>query len=199
MAEKQQEAPSAQERIEKYVKENMQGELKQEMARADSLANLVMDFNHDSKGQLLANVHTSQGFQSVWDYRGAEKKRWRLDRKKEQVAHNYDVRTQLFQKIYYAKDLLLDDERELRSAFVVAEKSYEMQRAVGQAALFLGFFPLTYRLARTVRPATLLIWTGAYYYFGYKRGFEPLTDWQFQSSLNSAARPFALKYEAREF
>ena len=61
----------------------MQGELKSEMARADRLANLVMDFNHNKKGELLANVHTSEGFQSVWDYRGGEQKRWRLDRKKE--------------------------------------------------------------------------------------------------------------------
>lgn len=147
------------------------------MARADKLANLVMDFSHNKQGQVLANVHTSEGFQSVWDYRGAEKKRWRLDRKKEQVAHNYDAKTQLFQKVYYAKDLILDDERELRSAFVSAEQSFEMQRSVGTAALFLGYFPLTYRLAAQVRPASLLLWTGAYYYFGYKQGLQPLTAW----------------------
>jgi hypothetical protein len=38
----------------------------------------------------------------------------RLERKKEQVAHNYDAKSQLFQKVYYAKDLVLDDERALR-------------------------------------------------------------------------------------
>lgn len=81
--------------------------------------------------------------------------------------------------MYYAKDLLLQDERELRSAFYIAQNSYEMQRNVGKAALFLGFFPLTYRLAATVRPATLLLWTGAYYFGGYKYGLEPLTTWRF--------------------
>lgn len=147
----------------------------------------------------MANVHTSQGFQEVWDYRGAEKKRWRLDRKKEQVAYNYSAKTHLFQKVFYAKDLLLDDERELRAAFTSAEQSYEMQRSVGAAALALGFLPLTYRLAATVRPASLLIWTGAYYFIGYKQGLEQLTAWQLQASLNRAARPYAAKYDIREF
>ena len=71
----------------------------------------------------------------------------------------------------------MDDERELRSAFVSAEKAYGMQRAVGMAALAIGFFPLTYRLAASVRPATLLVWSGAYYYFGFRQGLEPLTTW----------------------
>jgi hypothetical protein len=80
----------------------------------------------------------------VYDYRGSEKVRWRLDRKKEQAAASYSASTQLFQKVYYAKDLLLDDERQLRSAFTVAEKNYNIMRHVSAAALFLGYFPLTY-------------------------------------------------------
>jgi len=69
-----------------------------------------------------------------------------------------------------------------------------MQRLVGKAALFLGFFPLTYRLAASVRPASLLLWTGAYYFGAYKNGLEPLTTWRFQQVINSAARPYATKY-----
>ena len=65
----------------------------------------------------------------------------------------------------------------------------------GAGALFLAYFPLTYRLAATVRPASLLLWTGAYYYGVYKNGLVPLSLWQFQSSLNSAARPLAAKYD----
>ncbi len=53
------------------------------MKRADALAKLVVDFSQNEKGQELANVHTSEGFQSVWDFKGAEKVRFRLDRKKE--------------------------------------------------------------------------------------------------------------------
>ena len=181
------------------MKANLQGELSKEMDRAERIANLVLDFGYNERGEQLANVQNCEGFQEVHDFRGSEKVRWRLDRKKEQVAHNYDAATQLFQKVYYAKDLLLDDERELRAAYCNAERNYLMQRQVGQAALFVGFFPLTYRLAAVVRPATLLLWTGAYYFGAYKRGLEPLSLWAFQSSLNSSAKPFAAKYGVTEF
>ena len=105
--------------------------------------------------------------------------RWRLDRKKEQVSTNYDARTHLFQKLFYAKDLLLSDEREMRTAYFRSESQYNMLRQAGQAGLFLAFLPLTYRLAASVRPVSLLLWTGAYYYGAYKNGLEPLTLWQF--------------------
>ena len=187
-------AEETQKQIESYVKENMQEELSSEMKRVNRLADLVMDLSHNQGGEELANVQTSAGFQEVYDFRGSEKVRWRLDRKKEYVAHNYDAVKQLFQKVYYAKDLTLADERELRAAYTTAESNYALQRQVGQAALLLAYFPLTYRLAAFVKPTTLLLWTGAYYYGAYRNGLEPLTLWQLQSSLNSTARPFAAKY-----
>ena len=95
----------------------------------------------------------------------------------EEVASGFDAQKQLFQKVYYNKELLLEDERELRSAYFAAENQYNMMRTGGSAALFLGYFPLTYRLAATVRPLTLVLWSGAYYYFGYKQGLQPLTLW----------------------
>ena len=72
-----------QERIEKFVKANMQEQVDSEMKRANDLAKLVMDFNNDQNGKELANVQTSQGFQEVYDYFGSEKVRFRLDRKKD--------------------------------------------------------------------------------------------------------------------
>ena len=88
----------------------------------------------------------------------------------------------------------MDDERELRTAFFTAETSYNMMRNVGSACLFLAYFPLTYRVAARVRPISVLLWTGAYYYAGYKRGLEPFSLWQFQASLNQSAGPYAEKY-----
>ena len=79
--------------------------------------------------------------------------------------------------MYYAKDLTLADERELRAAYYHAEANFNMQRQVGTAALLLAYIPLTYRLAAVVRPTSLLLWTGAYYYGAYRQGLEPLTIW----------------------
>ena len=75
--------------IESYVQANLQDELAREKQRANAIAKLVIDFAQNEKGEELANVQNSQGFQEVYDYRGGEKVRWRLDRKKEQVAANY--------------------------------------------------------------------------------------------------------------
>ena len=47
------------------------------------------------------------------------------------MANNYDAATHLFQKVYYGKDLTLNDERELRAAYFSAENSYNMMRMGG--------------------------------------------------------------------
>ena len=99
----------------------------EEERRADEVAKLVVEFTTNEDGQELANVQTSQAFQDIYDYKGGEKKRWRLDRKKEQVARGYDARTHLFQKVYYAQNLLLEDERALRSDFTAAKSAYDTQ------------------------------------------------------------------------
>ena len=85
-----------------------------ETKRAAAIADLIADFSQNEKGETLANVHTSEGFQEIYDFSGQNLTNNRLDRKKEQVAHNYSAKSHLFQKVYYAKDLLLDDERVLR-------------------------------------------------------------------------------------
>jgi hypothetical protein len=50
----------------------------------------------NEKGEILANVHENAAFQDVYDYKGGEFDRHRLDRKKEQVSNNYNARTHLF-------------------------------------------------------------------------------------------------------
>lgn len=180
--------------IESYVSQNLSAEVAKEMKRAEELAKLVIDFQQNEKGEQLANIQTSQGFQEVWDYKGSDKVRWRLNRKKEQVSANYDINTHLFQKLYYTSDLLLEDERQLRAAYFSSEAEYNTLRQVGTASLFIAYFPLTYRLAAKVKPLTLALWTGAYYYGTYKQGLDKLTLWRFQSSLNNAARGIAPKY-----
>lgn len=64
----------------------------------------------NEKGELMANVHENPAFREVWDYHGTEKMRFRLERKKDAVFSRYSAKTQLFQKVYYAKGLLLADE-----------------------------------------------------------------------------------------
>ena len=98
---------------------------KEETDRAEKIAELVLDFSTNETGDNLANVHTCEGFQEVYDFNGSALERGRLDRKKELIAHNFSASSHLFQKVYYAKDLLLDDERQLRSTFNSAKTAYD--------------------------------------------------------------------------
>ena len=93
-----------------------------ENKRAERIADLISEFSSNDKGETLANVHTSQGFQEVYDYRGTYLERYSLERRMEQAQN---MQTQLFQKVYYAKGLLLEDERTLRSAFSSAKDTYD--------------------------------------------------------------------------
>ena len=62
-------------------------DVKKEFQEAESIAKLMIDHSTNEKGEILANVHENSAFQNVYDYSGVEAKRWRLERKKEQV-HN---------------------------------------------------------------------------------------------------------------
>ena len=63
-----------------------------------------------------------------------------------------------------------------------------------QGALFLAFFPATWKLAYHVRPASVALWTGAYYFGLYKGLAQPFAAQQFQRSLNQSALGLAPKY-----
>ena len=158
----------------------MQDELAKETKRADAIAKLVMDFNCNKDGEELANVHNSQGFQEIYDYRGSNQVRWRLGRRLEQVHADYSAATNLFQKVYYAPNLTLEDERSLRSSYLAAEKGYAMQGQIGAAVAAAGYLGMTYKLALRVSPTTVFLWSAAYYYIGYKHTLKPALLWQFQ-------------------
>jgi hypothetical protein len=163
----------------------------EEMKRADRLAELISEFSQNEKGETLANVHTCQGFQEVYDYKGYYLERFNLERRKEMAAN---MQSNLFQKVYYAKDLLLEDERTLRTAFNSAKDTYETSLTAAQGAMFLGFWPIAYRLSLQVKPATLLLFSGAYYFGLYKQVVEPFALSRLQASINGAASQFAEKY-----
>ena len=100
----------------------------------------------------------------------------------------------MFQKVFYAKGLVLDDERQLRKAYDAESKQYDNMVMAAKGALAVGFVPATFLLARRVYPVTLLPWT-AFYYFGLHQGVvAPALTWHFQTRINSHARQLAHKY-----
>ena len=90
--------------------------------------------------------------------------------------------------------MLLEDERALRTDFTAAKSAYDTQNKIVQATLFLAFWPATWKLAAHVRPSTVALFAGAYYFGLYKSVAQPLAAQQFQSSINRSALRFAPKY-----
>ena len=54
-----------------------------QLKEAERVAKLYLKHVTNKEGELLANVHENLAFQEVYDYRGTEKMRSRLDRKKD--------------------------------------------------------------------------------------------------------------------
>ena len=167
---------------------------KEQADEANRIGEMLVEHHTNDEGELLAHVHESLGFQEVYDYKGGQRRRHRLGRKAEQVHNQTSASTMLFQKVYYAEGLTHDDETKLRTAFWAQNETHNQMGMAVKAGLFLGWFPLTYRLARVWKPTSLVMMSGAYY-FGLHEGLiQPFMLQRMQDSLNHAAEPFAAKY-----
>jgi hypothetical protein len=99
----------------------------------------------------------------------------------------------LFQKVYYAKGLLLEDERKLRESYELCRKSYEWNVTANNVVVWGAYVPFTLYVSRQVRPFTVALWTVAWWTM-WKSVTLPMQRDLFQKRLNSAAKPLAAKY-----
>ena len=134
----------------------------------------MIEHHTNEAGELLARNHESQGFQEIYDYKGGQKRRFRLERKAEQVFNQYNAATHLFQKVYFATGLTHNDETLLRAAYWEQSKSYDQQVQVARGVLGLAFVPAVYRLSMTFKPASLVLFGGAYYFGLYQGVVNPM-------------------------
>jgi len=168
--------------IDKHLKERYD---------ADTLAKIMVEHHTNEKGELLAQVWNSPSFKEIWDYNGTETRRGTLKRKAEQLTNEYNFRTHLFQKVYYNTDLTYEDEIKLREDYLSQKNSYVNLRYGLKAALFVGFWPLTYYVSAKIKPIGVALWTGAYFLGLYSYGVNTFTLSQLQSGLNQSALPLA--------
>jgi hypothetical protein len=89
--------------------------------------------------------------------------------------------------------LTAKDELALRTAFHSCNNSHETQSYITKAALFVGFWPLAYKVSQKVRPSSVFVMAAAYYY-AYKNLIVPFGTQRLQDNLNNVAKPFAEKY-----
>ena len=138
-------------------------------------------------------MHETAAFREIYDYRGGLFRRHRLDRKKEEVSNNFNSRTHLFQKVYYATGLTYKDEQNLREHFCKADTHHEFWCKATGLSMLVAFFPLMRAVSARTR-ATYMPFVAVGYYGVYRFGLCPLYDQMLQDSLNRHARPLAAKY-----
>lgn len=137
--------------------------LQDQLFDAEKLAGMMVDHLTNEKGEILARVWETKGFQEVYDYKGYEKERMRLKRKAEQVYNQTNSTTHLFQKVYYHPELLADDEVTLRQLFVNKSSQHDSTQNFLRLGFFVGYFPATYCLSRTYRAGAIALFTLGYY------------------------------------
>ncbi|CDW89209.1 UNKNOWN [Stylonychia lemnae] len=160
---------------------------------SEKLANALVNHITNEKGEILARVWENKGFQEIYDYKGVELTRRRLKRKQEQVFNRFDASTHLFQKVYYNPELLAQDEVQLRETFIKYNNIHDQTQNFLRGAFFLGYWPLTYVVARKISPAGVFLYSLAYL-GAYKYGAKAFALGTLQGNLNRHAEDLAKKY-----
>lgn len=163
----------------------------------EKIAKAYVKHFYNEKGEQLAKIEDSEAFQHVYDYHGDQKRRHKLVRKLEQVHSNYNIRSHLFQKVFYVKGLTLADERVLRQVYEQERSRYESEIMAGRAVAIGVYLPFTYVLSANVRPTTVGLSTLAFYYV-YRNYQVPMQTNMFQRRLNKAASQLAEKYNIHD-
>lgn len=131
--------------------------------RAKSFANDLVSHLYTEDGTMLAHVEECEGFREVWDYHGGHTQRQRLERRREEVAARYDIQKQLFQKVYYARNLTAEDEMKLRTIWSASNASHDNSSWLLKSFFAAAYVPAIWRVTRQVSPANALAFTGVYY------------------------------------
>ena len=81
----------------------------------------------------------------------------------------------------------------MRKQYLAQDDAHNKLDQMAGAGMFVAFWPITYNLSKTVRPAGCAFFAAAWF-ASYFKVVKPFTLSQFQSTLNSSAKPLADKY-----
>ena len=93
--------------------------------------------------------------------------------------------------------MLQSDEQVLRGVFNTQSAAHDTLNRYATIGMFAGFWPIVYNLSKNVRPSGCAFFALGYIW-SYFNVVTPFTKSRFQSSLNSAAQPFADKYKIKK-
>mmetsp|Transcript_5826 Transcript_5826/g.6566 ORF Transcript_5826/g.6566 Transcript_5826/m.6566 type:complete len:179 (-) Transcript_5826:51-587(-) len=165
-----------------------------QVEKAKILAKEFARHNTDERGNTYAKLWESPEFRESFDYKmGYEKKnmlKYRLDT----IFRHTKMSKQLFQKVYYYPNLLLEDEGTLRKQFVTENGSHDLRGTAVNWLLGVSFFPALWVASTRFRGWPCIFGVSISWYLLHKQIHEINTN-MMQGNLNSFAAPLVEKYK----
>ena len=158
-----------------------------------AMARLFADHASNEEGDLLARVWEAPEFAEAHDYDGGYERKGMLKTKQETVFRMTDLKTKLFQKLYYNPALTEADELELRKRFIADSSSHDMRSYALKWTSFITFWPALYFASYRIRGWPAVTAVSLSWYVLYRQ-LQKFNDRMLQGSLNSFASRFSDKY-----
>jgi hypothetical protein len=171
----------------------MNSEDQAELLKARVYAKAFAKQNTDSDGNILAKVWEAPEFKETFDYNMSYEKKKMLKYRLETIWRNSRMAKQLFQKVYYYPNLILDDEIELRKRFISESGTHDLRGSAINWTLAATYFPVMWLASSRVRGWGCVLGVSATWYLLYKQ-IHNVNDGILQSNLNSFASPLVEKY-----
>lgn len=171
----------------------MNSEDQGEMHKARIYAKAFAKQNTDSQGNILAKIWESPEFKESFDYNMSYEKKKMLKYRLETIWRNTRMAKQLFQKVYYYPNLILDDEIELRKRFITESGSHDLRSSAVNWTLASTFFPAMWVASSRIRGWGCVLTVSFSWYLLHKQ-IHKFNDGILQNNLNSFARPLIEKY-----
>ncbi|CAI2382294.1 unnamed protein product [Moneuplotes crassus] len=163
------------------------------IAEAKLLAREYAKHNSDDQGNLYAKIWEVPEFREAFDYNMGYEKKNMLKYRAEAVFRHTRLSKQLFQKVYYNPNLLLDDETNMRKHYVTESGSHDLRSTFINWLVVGTYFPALYAASTRFRGWGCFFAVTAGWYFLYTQGHQ-LNNNILQKNLNSFASPLVEKY-----
>ena len=162
--------------------------------QAKILAREFAKQNVDQTGSFYAKLWETPEFKEAFDYGMGYEKKNMLKYRIETIFRHTRMAKQLFQKVYYYPNLLLEDEAELRKRFITESGSHDLRGTMINWFIVGSYLPALWAASTRFRGWGCVFAVSLSWYVLWKQGHNFNTN-MMQNNLNSFASPLIEKYK----
>ena len=168
-----------------------------DQATIDQAKYLAREFakeNSNDQGYLYAKLWETPEFRESFDYGMGYEKKNMLRYRCETIFRHTRMSKQLFQKIYYYPNLLLEDEVNLRKKFISESASHDLRSTLINWVVAGSYLPTLWAASTRLRgwPCVFVVSTAWIIFYRQAHNYNKN---MLQNNLNSFASPLIEKYQ----